>query len=130
MASEMTPETIYRIAKDYTTEPAIIVSMAFVESSYCKNKTGDGGKSLGCLQLQEKTVLWFAKKDKDLEWLLRLKPRHLRNILLHNDVINIEIAARMFQYRLDKYDYFVAISRHNGGWSNHAYFEKVRRNLR
>lgn len=126
----MSPDVIYEIASQYTSEPETIVSMALIESSHGINKVGDSGRSLGLLQLQCQTVLWFAKKHKSLMWLRRIPRQSLKNLLLHYDRLNVEIASKMLQWRINRYDYFIAVSRHNGGFKNYAYFAKVKRNLR
>lgn len=50
-------------AVEHDIDPAIIIAMAYKESTYRPGAIGDGGKSLGLLQIQPK---WHSKRMKKL----------------------------------------------------------------
>lgn len=54
------------------------------ESSYCRDKLGDDGRSLGCGQLQLRTARLFTDAT--------------RRRLIHDDRYNIALAARYLQH--------------------------------
>jgi len=123
----LTKDGIKTYASRFTDYPSTITGMAFVESTYGKNKHGDDGSSLGTMQIQIPTVYFIAKRDKSLAWLLEIPEHTLRLLLIHNDYLSIEIAAKLFEYYRKRYGYFQAISRYNGGKNNWTYYNKVRK---
>ena len=100
--------------------------MAKAESSLGKHILGDDGKSLGLMQFQVATVRWLATKDRSIAWLAQLTNKSLETVLLRSDAISIQLACIHFEYWFKRYGYRCAVSKHNGGFNNPTYYNKIK----
>ena len=120
------PTTIYSIAERYTTKPATIVAISYVESKFGKYKGLHTAK--GVCQLQPNTVRFIATKDNRLRWISRCSDKQLEYVLQNNDCLNVMITSIAFEYRLKRYGYKSAVMRHYKK-GNLEYLIKVRSSL-
>jgi hypothetical protein len=101
-------------------------------------KVGDIGKdpnifkaSLGVMQVRLQTARFVAQK-LDLQEIKSMSDVKLVNKLLSDDRFNIEVAVQFIVWLSNNtnHDYFRTVSRYNGGNSNHAYYNRVMRNMK
>lgn len=116
---------ILKIAPKYTKYKSTIVAIAMTESSLGLMLLGDDSKSLGILQLQVPTVRYIISKDKSLSFLSRYSDKQLASFLLRHDDLSIILASKLFEFYVNRYGYFQAVSRYNGGKNNVTYYNKV-----
>lgn len=121
---------VYAIASHYTNYSSTIVAIAKQESSLGKQILGDDGKSLGLMQLQVATVQWIATKDKSIAWLALLPKKTLQTLLLRSDTLSIQVTCIHFEYWRKRYGWEKAISKHNGGFNNLTYINKIKKRMK
>lgn len=119
-------KAVFKEAKKYTDYPSTIVAIAKAESSLGKEVLGDDKKSLGLMQFQVATVRWLSTKYKCLKFIKKLSDKSIETMLLRNDAMSIKLACLHFEFWRKRYNYFVAISKHNGGFNNRTYYNRVR----
>lgn len=97
---------IIEVAEERGIDPAIILAMAFRESTYNANCIGDGGDSYGLLQVQPK---WHKKRMEKLGCTDLLDPFQ-----------NVTVAVDYLAEQLDRYgnDFARALTAYNRGSYN------------
>jgi len=124
-------EFVNKDGKNYKT---LILAIANVESSLCKNLIGDvyGEKtiddiSIGCFQFQLKTAMWYIQKDKRLrakygKWSKWKVAQHLLSDLK----FQVELVSRYIEYITNRYG-TEGIWRYNG---SRVYQQKIRKAIK
>ena len=103
---------IIHTCRDYEIDPAIIVSIIGTESSYNQSAVGDGGDSVGLMQIQEK---WHRERMNRLDATDLLDP-------IQNVSVGIDYIAEL----LGKYPLESALTAYNSGKPGaSAYAQKV-----
>ncbi len=115
-------------ASKWSNYKSTIAGICLTESSLGYYSIGDDGKSLGAMQIQLSTARDYAKRIKQLRYILQWDDKTLGTKLLKDLRFSVKVATLIFEYNRKRYGYFEAISRYNGGRSNTSYFTKVQSN--
>ena len=127
-AQVKTAKMVKKEAKKYTKWYMEVVGICGTETRYGIDRENNEG-TYGLMQISPDAVRWIARKHKHLRYLYRMNNWQIKYILISNDKLSIEIAARMINFLIRHKGRDIGVKRYNG-INNSKYLIKVNKNIK